>query len=171
MLHFRASPDGLKTRTVLADHEALWEHGASPRRRRWPWPETRSRVATLPILLLSFFGACTLLRQASFLLAPSLSHARTPSVPIHVIHPQDVPATRISRPSLHTNLTHLILVPCHSIFVGNDVEGRLDDESWILADFQRDKGRPKSFWRHISEGARLVQEDPHGLLVFSGCVL
>jgi hypothetical protein len=166
MLNFRAGPEPLGSLLPAP----VWANDPVRRpkssvehfRRLWALSSPRTRATRAAVLLLSLLGGYTLLLHASRWLLPGAASLSPLSSPIHV----DV--TRVARPAAHTNLTHVIVVPCNAIFLGTRAEERGDDESWTLHDYQRGRGRPASFWRHILEGARLVQADPHGLLVFSG---
>ncbi|KAF8893926.1 hypothetical protein BD779DRAFT_1504241 [Infundibulicybe gibba] len=74
----------------------------------------------------------------------------------------------MTRPDPIKYLNHLIMVPGHAIWKGIDSELRLHEEEWILEPYQRGGDRVATFFRHISQGAELVVEDEHALLVFSG---
>lgn len=73
----------------------------------------------------------------------------------------------INRDPRFQELDHLIMVPGHAIWVGNDVEAIEDDDQWVLQSMQKG-GSVKSYIRHIEKGAELMREDPKALLVFSG---
>jgi hypothetical protein len=75
----------------------------------------------------------------------------------------------IQRDPRFQELDHLIMVPGHAIWTGNDVEAITDDDQWVLQPMQKG-GSVKSYIRHIEKGAEMMREDPKALLVFSGCV-
>ncbi|KAL0072762.1 hypothetical protein AAF712_000525 [Marasmius tenuissimus] len=60
------------------------------------------------------------------------------------------------------------MVPGHAIWQGARAEDRLNEDLWTLEPYQKRGGRPDVFFRHISEGVRLSNEDAKSLLVFSG---
>jgi hypothetical protein len=151
-------------------------------RRRADALFARARLTNLAVLILIFVATCSLfLNLAQYLTLHS--PLWTPSSSGHVFRahgphysgaasstPARSSATRIIRPPSHTNLTHLVLVPCHSIFLGTSASDVASESNWVLAPFQRGRGRTRSFWRHIVEGARRALEDERALLVFSGYV-
>jgi len=63
-------------------------------------------------------------------------------------------------------LSNLIVVCGHAIYVAEDFEHPEADESWCLAPFQ--KGEPRFYIEHIRTGVELAAADPRALLVFSG---
>jgi hypothetical protein len=75
--------------------------------------------------------------------------------------------TTIERDKRYADLDHMIMVPGHSIWVGNDPARVKNDEEWILEPMQKG-GSVKTFVKHIEEGAALLRKDPKALLVFSG---
>jgi hypothetical protein len=154
------------------------------RRSRWKLDIFRnlsgpSRATNLAVLLLVFVASVSLLFNIShWPNAPppapitSVSHdgdVKTNSnVSYSTLYSHHPAAIRLVRPPVAQGLTHLVLVPCHSIFLGASPEDRVDEDAWALASFQRGRGRIQSFWRHIVAGARLTVEDEKALLVFSG---
>lgn len=75
--------------------------------------------------------------------------------------------TTIQRDERMAHVNHLILVPGHAVWLGNDASTYEDDAEWVLESFQRG-GSIKTFNKHIEKGAELLANDPHTLLVFSG---
>jgi hypothetical protein len=134
----------------------------------------RTRTTNLAVLLLATIAAISLLFNFTHYLSSLLSSSTpTPYTQTTLGDASSfVPAPiRIPRSPATTNLTHLIIVPCHSIFLGARPEDRALEESWVLSSFQRGRDRQHEFWRHIAEGAKRVLEDKDALLVFSGQVV
>lgn len=64
---------------------------------------------------------------------------------------------------------NLILVACHSITVGENLDDAdIRDDKWMLVDYQKHADMPMAFTGHIRKGIELAQEDPKSLLMFSG---
>lgn len=63
-------------------------------------------------------------------------------------------------------LTDLILVAGHAVYIAEDFTDPLSDASWYLQDFQ--KGEPRFYLEHIRKGVELADKCRHSLLVFSG---
>lgn len=63
------------------------------------------------------------------------------------------------------NLTHLIIVAGHAVWLGGSTNGE-DDSEWILEPYQ--KGEGKVFAQHVRSGLDLLSQDDSSLLVFSG---
>ncbi|CAL8577493.1 hypothetical protein XPA_003320 [Xanthoria parietina] len=61
--------------------------------------------------------------------------------------------------------TRLIIVCCHSIWLGGLTNGH-DEAEWALEPFQR--GEVPTFIEHIKVGLRRLSEQPDSLLVFAG---
>ena len=59
--------------------------------------------------------------------------------------------------------THLIIVCCHSIYIGPD---SLDESSWLIEPFQT--GETDTYIRHIEAGVGELAKDEAAILVFSG---
>lgn len=75
--------------------------------------------------------------------------------------------TTIERDKRYADLDHMIMVPGHAIWLGNDPGRIMNDEEWILEPMQKG-GSVKTFVKHIEESAALLRKDPKALLVFSG---
>ncbi|PPQ98386.1 hypothetical protein CVT24_004065 [Panaeolus cyanescens] len=72
-----------------------------------------------------------------------------------------------SRPYTRRKLSHLIMVPCHSIWKGKD--SWLNDADWLLESYQqKDESRLRAFYQHIEKGAEIANNDSESLLIFSG---
>ncbi|EKX46615.1 hypothetical protein GUITHDRAFT_70376 [Guillardia theta CCMP2712] len=66
-----------------------------------------------------------------------------------------------------SNLTHLIMVAGHTVFMGTDFSSAgSQGDRWFLYDYQRNQF--DWFLQHITAGVKLAQEDPSSLLLFSG---
>ncbi|TFK44485.1 hypothetical protein BDQ12DRAFT_730541 [Crucibulum laeve] len=74
----------------------------------------------------------------------------------------------INRSPTVNNLDHLILVPCHAIWVGTKSSAYMDEVNWILEPYQRGGNRIAAFLEHIKQGANIALKDDHSLLIFSG---
>lgn len=77
--------------------------------------------------------------------------------------------TTIERDTRYGELNHLVMVPGHAIWVGNDVNRIERDEDWILESMQRG-GSVRTFVQHIRVGVEELSRDSTALLVFSGYV-
>lgn len=64
------------------------------------------------------------------------------------------------------DLSKLILVAGHAVYVGKDQRAAASDEAWVLLDFQR--GEPPCYVEHIRSGVELAASQLDSLLVFSG---
>ncbi|KAL2045142.1 hypothetical protein N7G274_002223 [Stereocaulon virgatum] len=62
-------------------------------------------------------------------------------------------------------VNHLILVCCHTIWLGGGTKGENEDE-WAIETFQ--KGETPTFMDHIKAGIQVLNEQPDSILVFSG---
>jgi hypothetical protein len=61
-----------------------------------------------------------------------------------------------------------VLVPGHSVFVGDDLQRADAMSSWYLEPYQRVPGQVDSFVEHIRGGVLAAAADPRALLLFSG---
>ena len=74
----------------------------------------------------------------------------------------------------HTKLTHLVLVPCHSVWIGDSTItdpkhiGEHDSEWAIGPKSPFLRGRTKTLKEHIKVAANIARPDPNALLIFSG---
>ncbi|KAH9954912.1 hypothetical protein BGW80DRAFT_1397374 [Lactifluus volemus] len=87
--------------------------------------------------------------------------------PIQNVALRSIIETLPSRPSSSV-LNHLVIVPGHAIWIGARADDAEDEDSWLLAPYQRGRGRPSIFRAHISLGSQIATEDSRALLVFSG---
>lgn len=65
------------------------------------------------------------------------------------------------------SLNHLVMVPGHAIWIGNDVDKVEDDKEWVLEGMQKG-GSVRTFMKHLEMGVEVMREDEGALLVFSG---
>ncbi|KAI0319603.1 hypothetical protein OF83DRAFT_769532 [Amylostereum chailletii] len=125
-----------------------------------------ARLTNLAVLLLVSLLAFSLLLNIQH----SLSSPTIPSSGLSLAAlPFSVAAT-LRRPARARTFDHLVVVPGHGIWTGTKEEDALDERLWVMADYQRGKGRPRVFVEHIRRGAEIAAKDPGALLVFSGCV-
>ena len=75
--------------------------------------------------------------------------------------------TTIERDPRYPALDHMIMVPGHAIWTGNDPNLVEEDDQWILEPMQRG-GSVKTFVKHIRQAVSLLESDTNALLVFSG---
>lgn len=129
----------------------------------------RSRVTNLGVVLLLAFAALSALLNLRLMFAsrsnlpPGFAswgtfHGHTP-----LQLAADAPPARNGTEQLN----HLVLVAGHAIWAGCDVNGRDNDQNWILEDYQRG-GSVRTFYKHIQRGLQIATADPHALLIFSG---
>ena len=72
--------------------------------------------------------------------------------------------TTIRRPPLLRSLYHLVLVPCHGVWVGNKLEDVYDVNKWVLESFKRDaeeeeeetRARVRVFVEHVKKGYVII---------------
>ncbi|KAH9963816.1 hypothetical protein BC827DRAFT_1191203 [Russula dissimulans] len=91
-------------------------------------------------------------------------YSQTRNVPL----PRSIVETLPTRPPTVEGLDHLVIVPGHAIWIGALSEDAEVEDSWLLAQYQKGRGRPSIFRAHISRGSEIATEDPRALLVFSG---
>jgi hypothetical protein len=115
---------------------------ASPR-RTFDILLTQARVTNLGLILLSCFAAVSFLYNLSHY----LSH---PQEPLRNL-PTSITST-LSRPNAIQNLTHLIVVPGHSIWKGSNPYLMRNEDEWMLEPYQKKGGRVFAFINHISRG-------------------
>lgn len=65
-------------------------------------------------------------------------------------------------------LTHLVVVACHAVFVGFDYTKTDDPANWYLLEYQKYPEYPQSFMKHMELGVAETMTDPKALLLFSG---
>ncbi|WOO79454.1 putative protein [Vanrija pseudolonga] len=144
---------------------------------------TRTRLTNLAVLILLSITGVSLLTNMSYMLsgwtpappsAVSLSRAAwdewdelASSDMLHSGRPPSVETT-ITRDSRMADVDHLIMVPGHAVWTGHDPSvAAIHDDDWVLEHYQKG-GSVQTYVGHIERGAKLLKEDPHALLVFSG---
>lgn len=144
---------------------------------------TRTRLTNLAVLILFSITGVSLLTNVSYMLsgwtpappsAVSLSRAAwdewdelASSDKLHSGRPPSVETT-ITRDSRMADVDHLIMVPGHAVWVGHDPSvAAIHDDDWVLEHYQKG-GSVQTYVGHIERGAKILKEDPHALLVFSG---
>ena len=65
--------------------------------------------------------------------------------------PRSIVETLPSRSSAK-GLDHLVIVPGHGIWTGAHPEDAENEDAWILASYQKGRGRPSIFRAHIARG-------------------
>ena len=132
--------------TPATFHEKRGLHARSQRKTR-DVLLARARVTNLGLLLLVSFSALSLLFNLGFYLSSgSVVHLSPPQVLPHSI------LATIQRDKVLHVLDHLVIVPGHAVWTGTHPERGLDEENWILEDYQRGGGRVAAFYSHISRG-------------------
>lgn len=141
---------------------------------------SRTRLTNLAVFLLALALAGSLLLNVQYLYPAQYTRARvkgsTPPIDgwrdiatpdqLHSGVPLSIETT-VERDTRYTELDHLIMVPGHAIWVGNDVARITDDDQWILEPMQKG-GSVRTYVKHIEEGVERLKSDPRALLVFSG---
>jgi hypothetical protein len=127
---------------VTRYHRRIHFKPTSPRRQLLDTLRKQSRLTNLGVVLL--IGACSI----SILL--NLRYWM--SVPYHRQIPPlySLDMRTVDRPTQRERLTHLIIVPCHSIWTG--ANSWSEEKDWMLESYQKGSGRVKVFYEHISRG-------------------
>lgn len=63
--------------------------------------------------------------------------------------------------------THLVIVPCHSIWKGGLLAGR-DAKEWLLQSYQMEGDNHLCFIDHLLKAAKVLKEDQYALMIISG---
>lgn len=100
-----------------------------------------ARLTNLSALLLFTLLAFSLLLNIRYLYSPTRNVALLRSII------ETLPSRRSA-----SGLDHLVIVPGHAIWIGARSEDAEDEDSWLLAPYQRGRGRPSIFRAHISRG-------------------
>lgn len=75
--------------------------------------------------------------------------------------------TEDSRASIASNnITNLVIVAGHAIFLGSDLLHPLSDANWALLPFQESEA--STYLSHVQVGVECASADPSSLLIFSG---
>ncbi|KAH8079417.1 hypothetical protein BXZ70DRAFT_901673 [Cristinia sonorae] len=135
----------------------------SHRRSRLDVLLTRARITNLGFIILSAFAALSFLTNIVFYFSGSSEERYI----THGYQPESIQAT-FDREDYLSGLSHLVMVPGHGIWKGWSGEEKLDEEMWVLEQYQLGGGRVKVWVQHIQTGVDLAMEDEHSLLVFSG---
>lgn len=75
--------------------------------------------------------------------------------------------TTIKRDPRMAEVDHLVMVPGHAVWLGQDGSAANQDEEWVLEAMQKG-GSVSTYIKHIEQGAKIAASDPKSLLVFSG---
>ncbi|KAI0259207.1 hypothetical protein BC834DRAFT_640895 [Gloeopeniophorella convolvens] len=116
-----------------------------------------ARLTNLSALILATLLAFSIL----------LNLHRTGTSPQRILFPRSILETLPSKSSA-LSLNHLVIVPGHGIWTGARPEDAESEDSWLLASYQRGRGRPSVFRAHIARGSQIARDDPRALLIFSG---
>ena len=100
-----------------------------------------ARLTNLSALLLIALASLSLLLNFRLF-------SQTRNVPL----PRSIVETFPTRPLAVEGLDHLVIVPGHAIWIGALSEDAEDEDSWLLASYQKGRGRPSIFRAHISRG-------------------
>ena len=104
-----------------------------------------ARLTNLGALLLSSLLAFSLLLNFRFF------HLDSPTTQNAPLLRSIVEALPERRPSA-SGLDHLVIVPGHAIWIGAHAEEAEEEDSWLLASYQKGRRRPTVFRAHISRG-------------------
>lgn len=114
----------------------------SPRKQLFETLKRGSRITNLGVVLLSSICVISILFNLRYWI--SVSH------PPHYDKLHAPNLASVVRPLERKHLSHLIMVPCHSIWKGTN--SWLDDEDWVLESYQKGSDRVKVFYEHIARG-------------------
>lgn len=84
-----------------------------------------------------------------------------------------ISSTNLEQTSQYAKCKNLIIVCCHATYLGDGYR-HPEESDWLLEDFQRSTpatGKPsehETFIQHIITGAFALENDPTGMLMFSG---
>jgi len=105
-----------------------------------------ARLTNLGALLLSSLLTFSLLLNFRLSYLDSPSNQNAPPLLRSIVE-----ALPERRPSV-SDLDHLVIVPGHAIWIGAHEEEAEVEDSWLLASYQKGRGRPTVFRAHISRG-------------------
>lgn len=121
----------------------------------------RSRITNLGVLVLICISAASIILNLL-----SFSRGAKHSTAYHGSK-NSILAT-LGKQSQFKELDHLIMVPGHAIWNDGDPLKVLNDDEWLLEDYQRGGGRVAAFVAHVRTACDMLIKDEHALLVFSG---
>lgn len=135
----------------------------------------RARLTNLAVGLLLFVLSFSLLANLSHMLHPPAAPAAfkieawddvASTDQLRSRRPPSIETT-IHRDSRMVDVNHLVMVPGHAVWLGQDASMAVTNDDWVLEKMQRG-GSVRTYVEHIRRAADIVQKDPHALLVFSG---
>jgi hypothetical protein len=116
---------------------------------------SRSRFTNLGISLLSLITFFSLYHNLRFWLASLATSTDDCIAPPNYAQSAkfgSVLWATVTHPTSSEDLNHLVVVPGHAIWIGNDPERRLDSSEWILEPYQKGKARLEALYQHIQRG-------------------
>jgi hypothetical protein len=113
-----------------------------------------ARLTNFAFALLFVFAAVSLLLNIRHWFSYENDSAAVSrlSFPGRTLLPPSIATTLAQRRARLRSLDHLVLVPGHGVWIGSRPEDVLDERTWLLADFQRNRGRPATLLEHIRHG-------------------
>ncbi|EKM80782.1 hypothetical protein AGABI1DRAFT_126823 [Agaricus bisporus var. burnettii JB137-S8] len=121
---------------------------------------SRSRFTNLGIIILLLITLFSLYHNLRFWLASFATYPDTCLAPPTIRNSNQsakfgsVLWATVTRPRSLKDLNHLVVIPGHAIWIGNDTGKRLDDSEWILEPYQKGKARLEALYQHIQRGKR-----------------
>jgi len=120
---------------------------------------SRSRFTNCAVTLLMIFTSFSLYQNLRFWLSsnpifsqPGLCRASTtPSDQRYSTKFGSSWWATVTHPNME-NLEHLVIVPGHAIWIGNDPGQRLDESQWALEPYQKGRARLEALYQHIQRG-------------------
>lgn len=131
---------------------------------------SRTRLTNLAVALIILLTISSISLNASYYLSPSPQSQTRYKTNSNSRTGNDRPASieeTIDRDPRMKSLNHLVMVPGHAIWIGNDVDKVEDDKEWVLEGMQKG-GSVRTFMKHLEMGVEVMREDEGALLVFSG---
>jgi len=119
---------------------------------------SRSRFTNCAVILLAILTAFSLYHNLRFWLSSNsifsqlgLSRASTTSSNQNTKFGSSWWAT-VTHPPNTENLEHLVVVPGHAVWTGNDPGQRLNESQWVLEPYQKGSARLEALYQHIQRG-------------------